>query len=158
MDSPSLLAASLAASIAWLAIGLLGLIPARESALARRVLFPLGALAGLALAAFGAQAAWLPSAGLGLPLGERRPPRADLPAVPRVPREHGLRHPRRRRVPVHGGLGDDGAVVLLPGHHRSPAAGDPPRPRPGPPDRAHPPARHPARLRRDARGRGRVHM
>jgi len=69
MDSPSLLAASLAASIAWLAIGLLGLIPARESALARRVLFPLGALAGLALAAFGAQAAWLPSASLVLPLG-----------------------------------------------------------------------------------------
>src|SRR3989338_749363 len=69
MDSPSLLAASLAASIAWLAIGLLGLIPARESALARRVLFPLGALAGLALAAFGARAAWLPSASLVLPLG-----------------------------------------------------------------------------------------
>jgi hydrogenase-4 component B len=64
-----MLAGSLAAALAWLAIGLAGLIPAREAALARRALFPLGAVVGLALAAIGAQAVWLPPASMVLPLG-----------------------------------------------------------------------------------------
>jgi hydrogenase-4 component B len=64
-----MLAGSLAAALAWLAIGLAGLIPAGNAALARRVLFPLGALVGLALAALGAQAVWLPPASMMLPLG-----------------------------------------------------------------------------------------
>ena len=29
-------------------------------------------------------------------------------------------HPRRRRLPLHGGVGDDGALLVLPGHHRPP--------------------------------------
>jgi len=64
-----MLTASLLAALAWLAIGLAGLIPAGNSALARRVLFPLGAAVGLVLAAVGAQAAWLPPATMVLPLG-----------------------------------------------------------------------------------------
>ena len=69
MDSfPSLLAASLAAASSWVLIGLLGLLPAGPG-FARRVLFPAGALAGLALAATGLRAAWQPASGLVLPLG-----------------------------------------------------------------------------------------
>jgi hydrogenase-4 component B len=64
-----MLAGSLAAALAWLALGLAGLIPAREAFLARRVLFPLGAAVGLALAALGAQAVWLPPESMVLPLG-----------------------------------------------------------------------------------------
>jgi hydrogenase-4 component B len=64
-----MIAGSLAAALAWLAIGLAGLIPAGEAALARRVLFPLGALVGLVLAALGAQAVWAPPASMLLPLG-----------------------------------------------------------------------------------------
>src|SRR5688500_14484966 len=64
-----MLAGSLAAALAWLAIGLAGLVPARDAALARRVLFPLGAAVGLALAAVGVQAVWLPPASMLLPLG-----------------------------------------------------------------------------------------
>jgi formate hydrogenlyase subunit 3/multisubunit Na+/H+ antiporter MnhD subunit len=70
MESPSsLLAGSLVAALSWLAIGLAGLLPMANVALARHVLFPLGALVGLALAALGAQAAWLPPASMVLPLG-----------------------------------------------------------------------------------------
>jgi formate hydrogenlyase subunit 3/multisubunit Na+/H+ antiporter MnhD subunit len=64
-----MLTESVLAAFAWLAIGLAGLIPAGNAALARRWLFPLGAAVGLALAAFGARAAWLPPATLVLPLG-----------------------------------------------------------------------------------------
>lgn len=64
-----MLAGSLAAVLAWLAIGLAGLIPAGDAALARRLLFPLGAAAGLVLAALGAQAVGLPPATMVLPLG-----------------------------------------------------------------------------------------
>jgi formate hydrogenlyase subunit 3/multisubunit Na+/H+ antiporter MnhD subunit len=64
-----MLTASLLAALAWLAIGLAGLITAGNSALARRVAFPLGAAVGLVLAAVGAQAAWLPPATMVLPLG-----------------------------------------------------------------------------------------
>ena len=61
-----LLAGALAAALAWVAIGVAGLASA---AAARRVLFPLGAAVGLALAVLGAQAAWLPPATMLLPLG-----------------------------------------------------------------------------------------
>ena len=64
-----MLTGSLLAALAWLALGLAGLIPAREAFLARRVLFPLGAAVGLGLAVLGAQAVWLPPASLVLPLG-----------------------------------------------------------------------------------------
>ena len=64
-----MLTGSVLAAFAWLAIGLAGLIPAGNAALARRWLFPAGAAVGLALAALGARAAWLPPATLVLPLG-----------------------------------------------------------------------------------------
>jgi hydrogenase-4 component B len=64
-----MLTGSVLAALAWLALGLAGLIPAGNAVLARRVLFPLGAAVGLALAALGARAAWLPPATLVLPLG-----------------------------------------------------------------------------------------
>jgi len=67
-SSDSLLAGSLAAVLSWLAIGALGLLPARPG-FALKVLFPAGAVAGLALATLGAQAAWLPASGMVLPLG-----------------------------------------------------------------------------------------
>ena len=57
------------AATAWLAIGVLSLLPWREAAFARRVAFPLGALAGLVLAGAGLEAVWLPSEQLTLPLG-----------------------------------------------------------------------------------------
>ncbi|MBI2754180.1 MAG: hydrogenase 4 subunit B [Betaproteobacteria bacterium] len=67
MASP--LASSLGVAVCWLAIGLLGLIPAGNAFFARRLAFPLGALAGLALAAFGLQALWMPAEQMTLPLG-----------------------------------------------------------------------------------------
>jgi formate hydrogenlyase subunit 3/multisubunit Na+/H+ antiporter MnhD subunit len=60
--------AALALAAAWLAIGGLALAPA-PAAWIRKVLFPLGAAAGLALAVVGAQAQWLPASSLVLPLG-----------------------------------------------------------------------------------------
>jgi hydrogenase-4 component B len=67
-SAPSLLAAALAATSSWLAIAALGLAPA-GAAFVRRALFPAGAAGGLALAALGAQAVWLPASVLVLPLG-----------------------------------------------------------------------------------------
>ena len=64
-----MLGGSLLAALAWLAIGFAGLVPAGNAALARRVLFPLGAAVGIALAVLGAQAAWTPPATMLLPLG-----------------------------------------------------------------------------------------
>jgi len=64
-----MLTGSLLAALAWLAIGLAGLVPARDAFLARRVLFPLGAAAALVLGTLGAQAAWSPPETLVLPLG-----------------------------------------------------------------------------------------
>ena len=55
-DAVAPLHGALACALWWLAIGALGLSPARNAFFARRVLFPLGALAGLALAAFGLEA------------------------------------------------------------------------------------------------------
>ncbi len=63
------LSGSLLVAVAWLAIAALGLVPAGNAFFARRLAFPLGALAGVALAAFGLQAVWLPAQSLTLPLG-----------------------------------------------------------------------------------------
>jgi hydrogenase-4 component B len=63
------LTGALAVAAGWLVIGLLGLLPAGNAFFARRVAFPLGALAGLALAGFGLQAIWLPPEQVTLPLG-----------------------------------------------------------------------------------------
>ena len=51
----------------WIALGLAGLVPAL-SRVVRQVLFPLGAAVGLLLATLGAQAEWLPSETMVLPL------------------------------------------------------------------------------------------
>ncbi|HEX5611790.1 MAG TPA: hydrogenase 4 subunit B [Burkholderiales bacterium] len=53
----------------WLAIGLMALVPAGNAFFARRLAFPLGTIAGLALAIFGLQAIWLPAEQSTLPLG-----------------------------------------------------------------------------------------
>ncbi|MGB5081430.1 MAG: hydrogenase 4 subunit B [Burkholderiales bacterium] len=63
------LGGSLLAALAWLAIAAASLVPSRNAAFARRLAFPLGALAGLALAMFGLQAVWMPAQTLTLPLG-----------------------------------------------------------------------------------------
>src|SRR5438034_1384073 len=66
---PSPLAGSLLVAVVWLVVAVAGLIPAGNAAFARRLAFPLGALAGVALAALGVQAVWLPPQTLTLPLG-----------------------------------------------------------------------------------------
>ena len=53
---PTPLSGALACVVVWLALGVLSLIPAGASSFARRMAFPLGALAGFALAAFGLRA------------------------------------------------------------------------------------------------------
>ena len=68
MDSAPLLG-SLYVAVAWLAIALLALISPGNAFFARHLAFPLGALAGLALAAFGLQAVWSPAEQMTLPLG-----------------------------------------------------------------------------------------
>jgi formate hydrogenlyase subunit 3/multisubunit Na+/H+ antiporter MnhD subunit len=67
-DSAALLAASLACALGWIALGAAALAPL-PAAFARRFVLPGGAALALALAAIGAQAAWLPAATLVLPLG-----------------------------------------------------------------------------------------
>ena len=69
MLSATPLEGALAAAAAWLAVAALSLLPAGNSAFARRVAFPLGALAGVALAGFGLEAIWLPAQQMTLPLG-----------------------------------------------------------------------------------------
>jgi formate hydrogenlyase subunit 3/multisubunit Na+/H+ antiporter MnhD subunit len=59
----------LAASTCWLAIAGLSLFPSGNAFFARRIAFPLGALAGLALAALGLQAIWSAPERMTLPLG-----------------------------------------------------------------------------------------
>jgi len=61
--------AILALACAWLAIGALGMAAPRSHALAARVLFPAGALVGLALAAVALQALFAPASTRLLPLG-----------------------------------------------------------------------------------------
>ncbi len=63
------LTGALGAALVWLALGMLSLIPARDAWFARRLTFPLGAATGLAVAAFGLQAVWLPAEQMTLPLG-----------------------------------------------------------------------------------------
>ena len=58
-----------------------------------------------------------------------------LPPVPQLPRRDGRGPARERCVPVHGRLGDDGALLLFPGHHRPPTARDQARWFPLPGDR-----------------------
>jgi formate hydrogenlyase subunit 3/multisubunit Na+/H+ antiporter MnhD subunit len=67
LSSP--LSDSLVAALSWLVIAALALVPAGNAFFARRIAFPLGALIGLALAAFGLQAIWLHTEQLNLPLG-----------------------------------------------------------------------------------------
>jgi len=68
LSSP--LSGSLLAAAAWFAIAILSLIPAGNAFFARKLAFPLGMLAGLALAASGLQAIWLASPEqMTLPLG-----------------------------------------------------------------------------------------
>jgi len=63
------LSGALAVVAAWLATGALCLARTGDAGFARRLAFPLGALAGLALAAFGLQAVWSPAEQATLPLG-----------------------------------------------------------------------------------------
>ncbi len=63
------LQATLAAGAAWLAIGAAGLLRPQSLALSSRVLFPAGALVGLALAAFALQGVFSAPRSLVLPLG-----------------------------------------------------------------------------------------
>jgi formate hydrogenlyase subunit 3/multisubunit Na+/H+ antiporter MnhD subunit len=63
------LGGALALAVLWLAIAAASLAPSGNAAFARRIAFPLGALAGLALAGAGLAAVWLPAQTLTLPLG-----------------------------------------------------------------------------------------
>ena len=69
--------------------------------------------------------------------GEGTPPGLLCLRVPRLPRQHGAGRAGRRRLRVHGDVGDDGAVVVLPRHRQPPHRRDPPRRLPVPADRAH---------------------
>ena len=93
-----------------------------------------------------------------LPLERGHGAGAHLLPVPRVPRGHGGGAGGRRRLPVHGRVGDDGLVVLLPRHHRAPHPGDPAGGLPLPADRARRRDRHPALLRRPAGRNRRLHV
>ncbi len=84
--------------------------------------------------------------------------RAHLFPVPRVPGGDGARARRRRRLRLHGRVGDDGARVVLPRHHRSPRSGDPASRFPVPARRARGRHRHPAVLRRAAGRPRRLHV
>jgi len=63
------LAGTLAVTLAWLGLGLLGLLRLHSVSFVGRVLFPLGALGGVALAALSLLALSAPAASLVLPLG-----------------------------------------------------------------------------------------
>ncbi|HET7766782.1 MAG TPA: hydrogenase 4 subunit B [Burkholderiales bacterium] len=60
---------ALVLALLWLVIAVASLVPTRNAAFARRLAFPLGAAAGLALAVTGLEAVWLPVQTLTLPLG-----------------------------------------------------------------------------------------
>ena len=140
----------------WALIGLVGLLRPTSLGLVARMLFPLGALCGVALAVVAAMSFAAPPEQTVLPVGlpdlplhVRRDALAcfflfllgaasagisvfaagyfrrgegtaagpDVPAVPPVSRQHGFRAARRRRLCLHGGVGNDGAVLVLPRHH-----------------------------------------
>src|SRR4051812_11628793 len=70
METPfSPLFGALAASVSWLVLAALSLVPAGDGFFARRFAFPLGALAGLALSVFGLNAIWSVAQQTTLPLG-----------------------------------------------------------------------------------------
>ena len=69
IDPAPPLVGSLAVGICWLAIAALALLPPGNAFFVRHLAFPLGALAGLALAGFGLEAVWLPAEQMTLPLG-----------------------------------------------------------------------------------------
>src|SRR2546425_10677589 len=93
------LAGSLLVAVGWLAVAVLGLVPTNNAFFARRIAFPLGAAAGVALAAFGLQAVWLPPQILTLPLGL-----PDLPFHLRVDTqmEGQIGQPERQRQDLRG--------------------------------------------------------
>jgi formate hydrogenlyase subunit 3/multisubunit Na+/H+ antiporter MnhD subunit len=63
------LAGALTCIVIWLALGGLSLMPAANASFARNLAFPVGALTGLALAAFGLGAIWEPASTATLLLG-----------------------------------------------------------------------------------------
>jgi formate hydrogenlyase subunit 3/multisubunit Na+/H+ antiporter MnhD subunit len=67
LSSP--LGGSLLIAVTWLVVAIAGLIPAANAAFSRHIAFPLSAIAGVTLAAFGLQAVWLPAQAMTLPLG-----------------------------------------------------------------------------------------
>ena len=71
---------------------------------------------------------------------------------------HGARGACRRRLRVHGDVGNDGAVVVLPRDDEPPHPRDQERGLPVSPDRAHRGDRHPPVLRRPAGGHRRLHV
>ena len=81
-----------------------------------------------------------------------------VPAVPRVPRQHGLRAAGRRCIRLHGVVGDNGAVVVLSRHDAAPHPRNPPRGVSLPADRAPRRDRDPARVRRAAGRQLAVHF
>ncbi len=81
-----------------------------------------------------------------------------MPALPHLPRVHGDGDPRRRRLRVHGDVGDDGALLVLPRHHEPPHSRDPARGLPVHPRRPHRRDRHPAVLRGPAGQHRRLHL
>ena len=92
------------------------------------------------------------------PLRRRHRPRAHLLPVPRLPRRDGDGADRRRRLPFHGRVGNDGAGLVLPRHHRSSDSRDPSRRISLPADRARRRDRDPALLRRAAGRKRRLHV
>ena len=82
----------------------------------------LDALSGFFVLLIGVTAAGISSRRRLLPRGAGDRAGSALPPVPRVSRQHGAGGPGRRRLPVHGGLGDHGPelVFLVTTQHRIP--------------------------------------
>ena len=59
-----------------------------------------------------------------LPQRRGRTARAAVPGIPRVSRQHGAGAAGGRRLCLHGGVGNDGAVILFSGHHAASYCGD----------------------------------
>ena len=93
-----------------------------------------------------------------LPQGRRHATGTVVPGVPRVPGQHGRRHPDRRRLLVHGDVGDDGLVLVLPGDGQSPHSRSAQRRLPLHHDGAHRRHRDPDVLRRAAGQYRRLHL
>ncbi len=187
----------LAAIATWIGIGAAGLVRPHGFYVVARILFPLGALVSLVLAAcaliallgtpqtavlpIGLPGLAVPSSSrpavrflpadtrkcqcrsLGicfglLPQGRGHSARVAVPAVSPVPRQHGDGAAGRRRLCLHGDVGADGAVVVLPGDGQPCHSGNPPRRLSVPAGRAHRRAGDPALLRRAAGQHRRLHL